>query len=268
LIATIGENASLRLAITNPHTACHEVLRHGGCDRNSDFDLALGYHRRFRRQSGEFGGHPWFNSPALPVLGDNMAGWRSVAFGVLMGGATCAVGAAAPLPPDSPAARQEAERLNKLPAVPAAPPGHIDHSGRTQKGRASYYAHHFAHRKMADGRRMNPNSNVAASKNLPLGSVAKVTNLDNGKTATVKVEDRGPYVKGRVVDVAPRVADQLDLKQKGVGPVEVKPITVPQPDGGVKLGAGAADASREEVNQAVAVTQTLVGSNNTETAEK
>ena len=65
---------------------------------------------------------------------------------------------------------------------------------------------------------MNPNSDIAASKTLPLGSVAKVTNLDNGKTATVKIEDRGPYVNGRVVDLAPKVADQLDLKQKGVVP--------------------------------------------------
>ncbi len=85
---------------------------------------------------------------------------------------------------------------------------------------------------------MNPNANVAASKTLPLGSVATVTNLDNGKTATVKIEDRGPYVRGRVVDLAPKVADQLDLRKKGVVPVEVKPITLPQPDGQVRLGRG------------------------------
>jgi rare lipoprotein A len=110
---------------------------------------------------------------------------------------------------------------------------------------------------MADGRRMNPNSNVAASKTLPLGSVAKVTNLDNGKTATVRIEDRGPYVDGRVVDLAPKVADQLDVKKKGVAPVEVAPITVAEPDGKVKLGAGAADASASEVQAAVAVTKDL-----------
>ncbi len=115
---------------------------------------------------------------------------------------------------------------------------------------------------MADGQRMNPNSNVAASKNLPLGSVAKVTNLENGKTATVKIEDRGPYVNGRVVDLAPKVADQLDLKEKGVAAVEVKPITLPQPDGSVKLGAGAAEASPEEVSEAVEVTKQLTGSEN------
>jgi rare lipoprotein A len=193
--------------------------------------------------------------------------WRTaIAAGWLTGIAFAA--AAAPLPAEAPGARQEAERLDKLPPVASAPAGHIDHSGRKEKGRASFYAHHFANRKMADGRRMNPNSNVAASKTLPLGSVAKVTNLENGKTATVQIEDRGPYVNGRVVDLAPKVADQLDLKHKGVAPVEVKPITVPQPDGSVNLGAGAADASPQEVSHAVEVTKQLTGATTTETAEK
>jgi rare lipoprotein A len=164
---------------------------------------------------------------------------------------------AAPLPADTPDARQEAEKLDKLPPVPPAPTGHIDRSGRTEKGRASFYARHFANRKMANGRRMNPNAAVAASKNLPLGSVAKVTNLENGKNTTVTIEDRGPYVKGRVVDLTPSAAKQIDLGKTGVTPVEVKPITLPQPDGGVKLGAGAAEATPEEVQKAVETTKDM-----------
>jgi rare lipoprotein A len=175
---------------------------------------------------------------------------------------------AAPLPAEAPGAKQEAERLDKLPPVPSARTGHIDHSGRTQKGGASFYAREFTNRKMADGRRMNPNSDVAANKTLPLGSVAKVTNLDNGKKATVRIQDRGPYVKGRVVDLTPKVADQLALKEKGVASVEVKPITLPQPDGSVKLGAGAADASPQEVSQAVEVTKELTSSRTTAAANK
>jgi rare lipoprotein A len=189
-----------------------------------------------------------------------------IAAGLLSGSVFGAL--AAPLPADAPGARREAERLSKLPPVAAAPTGHIDHSGRKEKGRASYYAKHFANRKMADGRRMNPNADIAASKNLPLGSVAKVTNLDNGKTATVKIEDRGPYVGGRVVDLAPKVADQLDIKEKGVSPVEVKPITLPQPDGTVKLGAGAAETSPQEVQKDVEVTKQLTGTATTETAKR
>jgi rare lipoprotein A len=160
-------------------------------------------------------------------------------------------------PTDSPAAMHQADQLNKLPPVSPAGSEHIDRSGRKQNGRGSYYSKHFTNKKMADGHRMNPNSDIAASKTLPLGTVAKVTNLDNGKTETVKIEDRGPYVRGRVVDVAPKVADKLDMKTKGVTPVEVKPITIPEPDGGVKLGAGAADSSPQEIRNATTATKEL-----------
>lgn len=177
-------------------------------------------------------------------------------------------GALAAPPPESPQARKEAEQLDRMPPVGPHHGIRIDHSGRKQRGKASYYAPHFANRKMADGRRMNPNSNVAASKTLPLGSVAKVTNLENGRTATVKVEDRGPFVDGRVVDLAPKIAKELDLKKQGVAPVEVKPVTVPQPDGGVKLGAGAADASPQEVREAAETTRGLTGATESQTAER
>jgi rare lipoprotein A len=172
-------------------------------------------------------------------------------------------------PPDSSAAQKEAENLDRLP--PIAPHGRtaIDHSGRKQKGRASYYARWFARRKMANGRPMNPNANVVASKTLPLGTTAAVTNLDNGRTATVKVEDRGPFVDGRVVDVSPKVARELDISRKqGVAPVVVKPITVPQADGLVKLGAGAAEATPQEVRQATEATQALVDDGQAETASR
>jgi rare lipoprotein A len=95
---------------------------------------------------------------------------------------------------------------------------------------------------MADGTPMNPQSNVAASKTLPLGTKAQVTNLENGKTDTVEIRDRGPYVKNRIVDVSPKTADKLGLKENGTAPVEVKPIEVSQPDGSVKPGTGAADS--------------------------
>jgi rare lipoprotein A len=195
-----------------------------------------------------------------------MMEWRLLVMAILVGGMTQAF-AAEPLPAGTSGAEEAAAKLDKLPPVAPAP-GHIDHSGRKERGRASYYAHRFANRKMADGRRMNPNANIAASKSLPLGSVAKVTNLENGKTATVKIEDRGPYVGGRVVDLAPKVANQLDLKEKGVVPVEVKPITLPQSNGEVRLGAGAAEASPQEVRQAVQTTKELTRSDSNETAER
>jgi rare lipoprotein A len=151
-------------------------------------------------------------------------------------------------PQGSPAARQDAAELARLP--PVTPHGGIDHSGRKQMGRASYYANRFAHRTMTDGHRLDPNAHAAASKTLPLGTTAKVTNLQNGRSTMVTVEDRGPFKADRVVDVTPKAADELDMKKRGVAPVIVAPVAVPLPNGEVKLGAGAAEASPGEIRTA------------------
>ena len=103
----------------------------------------------------------------------------------------------------------------------------LDRSGKARKGKASYNGRQFYRKKMANGKPLNPNQDVAASKTLPLGTVARVTNLNTGKSDVVTIEDRGPYVKGRIVDVSPKAAEKLDLKKDGVAPVEVKPLAVP-----------------------------------------
>jgi rare lipoprotein A len=140
---------------------------------------------------------------------------------------------------------QEAASPDARKASPqAAHHAGLDRSGKTRKGKASYYGRKFYSRKMADGTRMNPQSNAAASKTLPLGTKARVTNLENGNNEVVEIRDRGPYVKDRIVDVSPKTADKLGLKEGGTAPVEVKPIEVPQPDGSVKPGTRAAEPQR------------------------
>lgn len=119
----------------------------------------------------------------------------------------------------------------------------LDHSGQQRVGKASYYARRFAGRKMANGKPMNPHRDVAASKTLPLGTTARVTNLDTGRSAVVTIGDRGPYVPGRIVDLTPSTAEKIGLtREDGVARVAVTPITVPLPDGGVKLGDAANQA--------------------------
>ena len=118
----------------------------------------------------------------------------------------------------------------------------LDRSGKRRIGKASFYAPMFAGRKMANGNRMDPQDRNAASRTLPLGTTAKVTNLKTGKSAVVRIEDRGPYVEGRIVDLSPATAREIGITpREGVTKVEVAPITVPQPDGSVKLGAAAAE---------------------------
>lgn len=118
----------------------------------------------------------------------------------------------------------------------------LDRSGEARTGKASYYGKQFHGKTMADGTPMNPEANIAASRTLPLGTKAEVVNLNNGKSEVVEIRDRGPYVDGRIVDVSPKVAEKLDMKEDGVAPVVVKPIEVPLPDGSIKLGAGAPSA--------------------------
>ena len=120
----------------------------------------------------------------------------------------------------------------------------LDRSGRTRVGKASFYARMFAGRTMADGTRMEPTGDNAASRTLPLGTTATVTNLKTGKTAVVTIRDRGPYVAGRIVDLSPATARAIGLdKRTGVTKVKVAPIAVPLADGGVKLGDGVLQAS-------------------------
>ena len=118
----------------------------------------------------------------------------------------------------------------------------VDRSGEPRFGKASFYANFFAGRKMADGKIMDPHTNNAASRTLPLGTTAKVTNLETGKSAVVVIQDRGPYVDGRIVDLSPATAQQIGIsKRQGIAKVAVTPIAVPMPDGRVKLGAAASD---------------------------
>ena len=155
---------------------------------------------------------------------------------------SCYVSAALPAQEQASAGAATATEASPKPA--SAP--HLDRSGKTRKGKVSYYGHKFYSKKMADGTPMDPQSNSAASKTLPLGTKAKVTNLKNGSSAVVEIRDRGPYVQNRIVDVSPKTADQLGLKKDGTAPVEVKPVEVPQSDGSVKPGTGAADVQRAQ----------------------
>lgn len=120
--------------------------------------------------------------------------------------------------PDEPHASQ--------PARHAKP--RLDLSGKTRIGKASYYSAKFKGRKMADGGRMDPQGDNAASKTLPLGTTAKVTNLETGESAVVTIRDRGPHVAGRIVDLSPATARQVGIdRHDGVSKVAVTPLSLP-----------------------------------------
>ncbi|WP_370655778.1 septal ring lytic transglycosylase RlpA family protein [Paracraurococcus lichenis] len=120
----------------------------------------------------------------------------------------------------------------------------VDRSGRVLRGQAAIFASNLAGQTMADGGRYDPETSIAASSSLPLGSTARVTNLRNGQTAIVRVRDRLPGTNGRMLNVSAKVAQFLGVRRGGVFPVTVAPLAVPQADGGVQLGAGTGLAGR------------------------
>ena len=99
---------------------------------------------------------------------------------------------------------------------------------------------------------------MAASRTLPFGTTAKVTNLDNGRSALVEVQDRGPRVHDRIIDVTPTVADQLGMKKAVQTPVVIAPIVVSEPNGAVRLGAGAVEVGPREVAAAIKTAQAAI----------
>lgn len=110
--------------------------------------------------------------------------------------------------------------------APKAKPPPAAH--KTQIGEASYFHPKLAGKTTASGKPAAPNKMTAASRTLPLGTEAKVTNVETGKSVAVTVEDRGPYAEGRIIDVSPKAAEKLDMKEDGVAPVKVKPVAVPK----------------------------------------
>ena len=157
------------------------------------------------------------------------------------------VGLAACTPPfeECTAADTAQQYAQLLPETAKARDVRPDLSGCKRTGIASFYADTFTGRKMANGARMDPSADNAASRTLPLGTTAKVTNLATGQSAEVTIQDRGPYVKGRIIDLSPATAREIGLhRQDGIARVVVAPIEVPLPDGGVKQGAAAGDRTR------------------------
>jgi len=156
---------------------------------------------------------------------DEPSGHRRLPLRLLAAAASAAIALATPR--FAPAAEPTKGNPGVEREVPVAKPK-LDRSGQKRIGTASIYARMFSGRKMADGTRMDPHDDNAASKTLPLGTEARVTNLKTGQSATVTIQDRGPYVKGRIVDLSPATADKIGITpREGITKVEVAPIALP-----------------------------------------
>lgn len=104
------------------------------------------------------------------------------------------------------------------------------------KGRVvkvSYYGgekgRDFHGKTMKNGEKFNKfDPTIAASVDLPLGTIIEVTNPDNGKVQRLTIKDTGDFKKyGRKLDVSLAAAEKLGFKSDGVALLEMRVISTP-----------------------------------------
>src|SRR3546814_17469934 len=83
------------------------------------------------------------------------------------------------------------------------------------EGMASYYADRFHGHRTASGESFDKFALTAAHPTLPFGSLVRVTNPRNGQQVVVRINDRGPLKGGRVIDLSPAAAEQLEILRSG-----------------------------------------------------
>lgn len=76
------------------------------------------------------------------------------------------------------------------------------------------------------GEKVMPWHLIGAHKTLPLPCLVKVTNVENGKSVKIRINDRGPFISGRLLDVSPRAASKLGMKDQGLATTRVQVISV------------------------------------------
>ena len=116
----------------------------------------------------------------------------------------------------------------RQPAAELPPPdqyiGPLQVIGQREIGAAAWYGGHHIGRRTATGDRLDAVHATAAHRSLPLRSLVRVTNLSNGRSVVARINDRGPVSRSLLIDVSPRVADELDMKRAGIVRVAIEPV--------------------------------------------
>jgi rare lipoprotein A (peptidoglycan hydrolase) len=94
--------------------------------------------------------------------------------------------------------------------------------GASQIGTAAWY--NLVGSRTSSGEVLDTVTPTAAHRTLPLASYAKVTNLDSGRSIIVKINDRGPWHRRFIIDLSPRAAGEIGVRNAGVAPVVVEPV--------------------------------------------
>lgn len=96
-----------------------------------------------------------------------------------------------------------------------------------ETGIASWYTTDKSESLTANGEIFDANVLSAAHKSLKFGTIVRVTNQTNGQSVDVRINDRGPFVDGRIIDLTPAAAKQIDMLTTGIAEVTLTLIFSP-----------------------------------------
>jgi rare lipoprotein A len=105
--------------------------------------------------------------------------------------------------------------------------GDVEPGSLLEEGIASWYTSDKSEAITANGEQFDEKSLSAAHKELRFGTIVRVTNMNNGRSVDVRINDRGPYVDGRIIDLTPAAAAQVDMLDSGIAPVKLTLIFQP-----------------------------------------
>ena len=98
----------------------------------------------------------------------------------------------------------------------------------SETGIASWYISDIPQALTANGEEYDANSNNAAHRTLPFGTIVEVHNRENDKKTVVRINDRGPFIKDRIIDLTPKSAKELGMYTQGIAEVELTIINQPE----------------------------------------
>jgi len=124
------------------------------------------------------------------------------------------------------AEKAKSERMKRREelATAGAKPLAVRCVGKPETGTAAWYGGRYLGRRTTSGERLDTIHATAAHRTLPLNSLARVTNLRNGRSVVVRVTDRGPVADDLLIDMSPRAAAELQMKEAGLVPVRVEQV--------------------------------------------
>jgi len=79
----------------------------------------------------------------------------------------------------------------------------------------------------ASGEFFDPDAMTASHRSLPMHTIVRVTRVDDPESIEVRINDRSPEIAGRALELTPKAAKKLGIKDVGAAPCRIEVLRYP-----------------------------------------